>query len=175
MPKNVHAISKEDEEKEETKNVKPQVKAQACEETKRVPLDPLVPDKQVIIGTGLSQEEEDKLMEFLYSNKDVFAWSSNDLGGVSRDIIEHKLDIDAKFRPKKQKLRKLAEDRVQAAKAEVERLLDAKVIREVQFTTWLANIVMVKKKNGNDECTSILQISIKHAQKTIFHYQELTH
>jgi hypothetical protein len=26
-------------------------------------------------------------------------------------------------------------------------LLDAKVIREVQFTTWLANIVMVKKKN----------------------------
>ena len=45
-------------------------------------------------------------------------------------------------------MRKLAEDRVQAAKAEVQRLLDAKVIREVQFTTWLANIVMVKKKNG---------------------------
>jgi hypothetical protein len=27
-------------------------------------------------------------------------------------------------------------------------LLDAKVIKEVQFTTWLANIIMVKKKNG---------------------------
>jgi hypothetical protein len=26
-------------------------------------------------------------------------------------------------------------------------LIDAKVIREVQFTTWLANIVMVRKKN----------------------------
>ena len=71
-----------------------------------------------MIDTELSQEE-DKLMEFLWSNKDVFAWSSNDLGGVSRDIIEHKLEIDPKFRPKKQKLRKLAEDRVQAAKAEV--------------------------------------------------------
>ena len=87
-------------------------------------------------------------MEFLQSNIDVFAWSSNDLRRVSRDIIEHKLDIDPKVRQKKQKLRKLAEDRVQAAKAEVQRLLDAKVIREVQFTTWLANIVMVKKKNG---------------------------
>ena len=42
---------------------------------------------------------------------------------------------------------KLAEDRVQAAKVEVQRLLDAKVIREVQFTTWLANIIMVRKKN----------------------------
>ena len=61
--KNVHAIV--EEEKEETENVKPQTKAQACEETKRVPLDPLVLDKQVIIGTKLSQEEEDKLVEFL--------------------------------------------------------------------------------------------------------------
>ena len=69
-------------------------------------------------------------MEFLRTNKDVFAWSSNDLG-VNRDIIEHKLDMDPKFRLKKQNLRKLAEDRVQAAKAEVQILLDAKVIREV--------------------------------------------
>jgi hypothetical protein len=50
---------------------------------------------------------------------------------VSRDIIEHKLDINPNFRPKKQKLRKLAEDRIQAAKVEVQRLLDDKVIREV--------------------------------------------
>ena len=62
--KNVHVIT-EEEEKEETENTKPQTKAQACEETKRVPLDPLVLDKQVIIGTGLSQEEEDKLVEFI--------------------------------------------------------------------------------------------------------------
>ena len=70
-------------------------------------------------------------MEFLRSNKDIFVWSSNDLGGVSRDIIEHKLDIDPKVRLKKQKLRKLAEDRVHATKAEVQRLLNAKVVREV--------------------------------------------
>jgi hypothetical protein len=63
-------------QKEEIENVKPQPKAQACEETKRVPLDPLVPNKQVIVGTRFSQEEEDKLLEFLQSNKYVFAWSS---------------------------------------------------------------------------------------------------
>ena len=39
--KNVHAIVEE----EETKIAKPKPKAQACEETKRVPLDPLVLDK----------------------------------------------------------------------------------------------------------------------------------
>jgi hypothetical protein len=47
--KNVHIIVEEEKE-----NAKPQTKAQACEETKRVPLDPLVPDKQVIISIKLS-------------------------------------------------------------------------------------------------------------------------
>jgi hypothetical protein len=54
--KNIHTIK--NEEKEEIENTKPQAKAQAVEETKIVPLDSLVLDKQVIIGTGLSQEEK---------------------------------------------------------------------------------------------------------------------
>jgi hypothetical protein len=33
-------------------------------------------------------------------------------------------------------------------KAKVQRLLDVEVIRPVQYLEWLANIVMVKKKNG---------------------------
>jgi len=87
-------------------------------------------------------------LEFLNKNQDVFAWSASDLRGVSCDIIEHKVDIDPKVRPKKQKLRKMADDKVTAVKAEVQWLLDAKVIREVKYPTWLANTVPVKKKNG---------------------------
>jgi hypothetical protein len=39
-------------------------------------------------------------------------------------------------------------EEVTAAKAEVQRLLDAGFIVEVEFSTWLANVVMVKKRNG---------------------------
>ena len=105
-------------------------------------------DRQVTISAALEPEEECELLEFLNKNKDVFAWSANDLRGVSRDIIEHKLDIDPKIKLKKQKLRKMSDDKVAAVKAEVQRLLDAKVIREVKYPTWLANTVPVKKKNG---------------------------
>ena len=52
------------------------------------------------------------------------------------------------MRPRKQKQRKMSKDRILAAKAEVQRLLDAKVIREVKYSEWLANIVLVPKKNG---------------------------
>jgi len=40
------------------------------------------------------------------------------------------------------------EDRILAAKVEVQRLLDANVIREVKYSQWLANVVLVPKKNG---------------------------
>jgi hypothetical protein len=42
----------------------------------------------------------------------------------------------------------MSDDKVAAVKAEVQRLLDANVIREVKYPTWLANTVPVKKKNG---------------------------
>jgi hypothetical protein len=51
-------------------------------------------------------------------------------------------------KPKKQKLRKMSEEKIEAAKAEVQWLLDAGFIREVTYPQWLANVVMVRKKNG---------------------------
>jgi hypothetical protein len=42
----------------------------------------------------------------------------------------------------------MSEDRILAAKAEVQRFLNANVIREVKYSEWLANVVLVPKKNG---------------------------
>jgi hypothetical protein len=100
----------------------------------------------VTISATLGEAEEKELLKFLCKN--VFAWSASDLCGVSRDIIEHRLDIDPLMKPKKQKLRKISDDKIVAVKAEVQRMLDANVIREVKYPTWLANTVPVKKKNG---------------------------
>ena len=88
-------------------------------EVKKVPLDEHLPDKMVTINATLEPEEEKELLEFLRKNQDVFAWSANDLRGVSRDIIEHCLDTNPNIKPKKQKLRKMADEKVAAVKAEV--------------------------------------------------------
>jgi hypothetical protein len=68
--------------------------------------------------------------------------------GVNRDIIEHSLNVDPTIRPRKQKLRKMSDDKVEGARNEVKRLQSAGVIREVTYPKWLANTVMVKKANG---------------------------
>jgi hypothetical protein len=67
---------------------------------------------------------------------------------VSRSIIEHKLQVNPSAKLRKQKLRKMYDEKVTAAKSEVQRLLDVGFIREVQYPSWLANVVMAKKKNG---------------------------
>jgi hypothetical protein len=115
---------------------------------KTILLEEVVPNRKVIIGANLSREEEAKLVETLTKNKDIFAWSASNLKGVSRDIIQHALDINPKMKPRKQGQRKMSKDRILAAKAEVQRLLDANVIREVKYLEWLANVVLVPKKNG---------------------------
>jgi hypothetical protein len=78
----------------------------------------------------------------------VFTWRTSDLTRVSRDIIEHNLQVNPSARPRKQRLHKMSDERIVAAKAEVQRLLDAGFICEVDYPCWLANVVMVKRKNG---------------------------
>jgi hypothetical protein len=102
----------------------------------------------VLFGSQLSEEQEKALLKFLFNNKDVFAWSANDLCGVNRDVIEHSLNVDPTVRPRKKKLRKMTDDKTEGARNEVKRLLSAGVIREVTYPECLANTLMVKKDNG---------------------------
>jgi hypothetical protein len=65
---------------------------------------------------------------------------------------EHTLETDEKIVPKKQELRKISEEKAKAAEAEVQRLQDAKMIREVKYPVWLVNTVPVKRRMENGEC-----------------------
>jgi hypothetical protein len=107
-----------------------------------------IAEQNVMLGSQLSDEQEKTLLRFLFNNKDVFAWTANDLCGVNRDIIEHSLNVDLSFRPRKQRLQKMSDDKAEGARNEAKRLISVGVIREVTYPEWLANTVMVKKANG---------------------------
>jgi hypothetical protein len=54
----------------------------------------------------------------------------------------------------------MSDEKVAVAKVEVQRLLDAGFICEVDYPSWLANVVMVKKKNGKWRmCTDITDMN----------------
>ena len=68
--------------------------------------------------------------------------------GVPREVIEHRLALRPDKVPVKQKLRRFAPDRRDAIKSELDKLIKAGFIREVNHPEWLANPVMVRKSNG---------------------------
>jgi hypothetical protein len=70
--------------------------------------------------------------------------------GVPRNLIEHSLNVDTKATPKRQHLCRFADDRRDAIKKEHAKLLTASFIREVFHPEWLANLVVVHKKNLNE-------------------------
>ncbi|RDY08227.1 Retrovirus-related Pol polyprotein from transposon 17.6, partial [Mucuna pruriens] len=96
----------------------------------------------------MSQEEEKMLMAVLKSNCDVFAWSAQDMPGVDPGFMCHQLFVDEQARPVAQKKRKMGEEKREAVKQETRKLISASFVREVQYPTWLANVVMVRKANG---------------------------
>jgi hypothetical protein len=67
--------------------------------------------------------------------------------GVPRELIEDKLHLDPKGKPVEQRLRRFTKDKKDVIKAEIARLLDASFIKEVYRPDWIANPVLVPKKN----------------------------
>jgi hypothetical protein len=69
--------------------------------------------------------------------------------GVPRELIEHKLYLDLKAKPVKQRLYYFTQDRKDVIKREIARLLDVSFIKEVYHPDWLANPILIPKKNKN--------------------------
>nr|GEV01906.1 hypothetical protein [Tanacetum cinerariifolium] len=80
-----------------------------------------------------------KLCGLLHRNLDIFAWKSADMTGVPRHIAEHRLNVSEGCSPVRQKKRGQATDRNQAIQEEVEKLIEAGIMREVHYHDWLSN------------------------------------
>jgi hypothetical protein len=88
------------------------------------------------------------LVDFLRANADIFAWSPSDMPGIPREVAEHSLDILPHSSAVQQRLRHFDEEWRRAIGVELRKLLEAGFIKEVFHPTWLANPVLVNKKNG---------------------------
>ena len=83
------------------------------------------------IGTTLSPKMRTRLIQFLKENLDVFAWSHEDMPGISPEVIQHKLNVNPKRKLVQQRRRAFAPERDQVVTEEVTKLLTACFIWEV--------------------------------------------
>ncbi|XP_031106330.1 uncharacterized protein LOC116010979 [Ipomoea triloba] len=120
-------------------------RAEPIVETEDVVLDLGRPERVVKVGTGLPAELRGRIIEVIRRFKDVFAWGPEDMPGLNREVITHKLAVDPTIKPVQQKKRYLSAERREFVKKEVNTLLEIGYVREVLYPGWLANVVLAPK------------------------------
>ncbi|XP_057808573.1 uncharacterized protein LOC131023048 [Salvia miltiorrhiza] len=103
---------------------------------------------QTKIGSSIDEQTTEELINCLRRNADVFAFSTTDLKGIDRGLAEHCLNVDPKVKPVKQRTRHFSAEKDAAIREQVQGLLDAGHIEEVQYPEWISNAVMVAKKTN---------------------------
>ncbi|CAJ2673127.1 unnamed protein product [Trifolium pratense] len=106
------------------------------------------PSRAVKIGTGLPELARKQLEACLKENADLFAWHASEMPGLDPNVACHQLTIDPTTLPIVQRRRRQSPEKSEAAEKCVKDHLEANFISEARYTTWLSNVVLVKKSNG---------------------------
>ena len=78
---------------------------------------------------------------------DVFAWNAYETSGADPCFICHHLNVNPSITSKKRPPRHSSRKHFDIVKDEVTKLKQAGTIKEVFYLEWLANTVVVRKKN----------------------------
>ncbi|KAL0416891.1 UNVERIFIED_CONTAM: Retrovirus-related Pol polyprotein from transposon gypsy [Sesamum latifolium] len=97
------------------------------------------------IGSQMIPKLETMTIDILRRNNDMFAWNPSNFRGINSEVIVHRLNIDPQAKPVKQKKRAFGVERNKIIEEEVNKLLEAGYIAEIQYTSWLSNVVIVPK------------------------------
>ena len=103
------------------------------EKLEEVFLNDLNLERTTKIGTLASPTVRQALITFLKSNRDVFAWSHEDMPGIDPSVMVHRLNVSPSFSPIRKKKRVFAPERDRAIAKEVRKQQEESFIREVYY------------------------------------------
>ena len=118
-----------------------------CEELEKIVIDD-EEEKFFQVGVQLPLREKEELIVYFKKNVDVFAWNAYKALRVDPNFICHHLNVNPSITPKKQPPRHSYKDHFDVVKEEVIRLKWVGAIKEFFYRKWLANTMVVEKKNG---------------------------
>ncbi|GAA0156633.1 hypothetical protein LIER_14082 [Lithospermum erythrorhizon] len=105
------------------------------EEIEEDPFNPAVEDRAFKIGTRQDDAHREALI-LLIRGLRTCSWGPEDIPGVDPEITMHRLHVDSMFVPIKQRKRTFSDEKNMVLQIEVEPLLNARAICELQFLEW---------------------------------------
>jgi len=100
------------------------------------------------MGKLLEETLQQELVQSFHDYSNLFAWSYIDMPGLDENFVVHNLIVEKGAIPVKQKPRKIPFEVSLLVKKEIEKLLEVRFIRPINYSEWMANVVPVKKPTG---------------------------
>eukprot|EP00253_Pinus_taeda_P016448 PITA_16448 len=104
--------------------------------------------RYINLSPHLSAAQSVEYYNLMKQFADVFAWEYSDLKTYDKKIIQHKIPLAKDTIPFKQKLRPINPLLLLLIEKEIKKLLAAKIIVSLRYSKWVANLMVVRKKNG---------------------------
>ena len=104
--------------------------------------------KFIKISKNLPEKARLEYLALFRKYTKVFAWRYEDLKVYDTSVIQHTIPVKEDAKPFKQKLRRINPLLLPLIEREVKKLFEAKIIVALRHSRWLANVVPVRKKNG---------------------------
>ncbi|WP_192819804.1 hypothetical protein, partial [Escherichia coli] len=111
------------------------------------------------IGAQLPEDLKTDIITALRAYSIVFAWGPEDMPGISRRVITHRLSVDPSAKAVQQRRRPLSAERREFVKKEVAMLLSIRHIKEVKYPSWLANVVLAQKPPSFRMCVDYTDLN----------------
>ena len=105
------------------------------EDLVKIQIHPTDPMKTTQIGALLSPQQKISFKKFLKDNADVFAWSHKKMSGIDPEMMVHKFNVDPSHKIIEQKRRVFTTEKYKAIKEEIDKLLKAGSIRNIDYPT----------------------------------------
>ncbi|XP_016164312.1 uncharacterized protein LOC107606810 [Arachis ipaensis] len=102
-------------------------------------------EKFTFVNRNLPHDLKEPLVEMIRANGDLFTWTPVDMPGIDHQIMLHHLAVKAEAKPVAQRMRKMSQKRADEVAMQTAGLLEAGFIRELDYSTWISNVVLVKK------------------------------
>jgi len=104
--------------------------------------------KELKIETLVTAEEKDGLVSLLQEYMDFFAWTYVDMFGLDINIVVHWIPLMERSKPVKQKARQIRSDMLFKVKDGNQKQWVVGFFNVVHYPQWVANIVVVLKKDN---------------------------
>lgn len=108
----------------------------------------ILKDKLLKLGKVCTLEERHAFILLFQEFSDIFTWEYSNLKGFDPSITQHTIELEPNAKPVRKKQRPLNPNLEPLMIKRLNKLIEIGIIYPIKHTSWVSNLVPVRKKSG---------------------------